>query len=70
MNRLEMLNEFIVASSTLFIIYFATNPEERDKYNHGWVMFGIICILLVVNVLIILFHSNKAIKLIIIKYYR
>lgn len=68
-NRIELLNEYVLCSTTFFMVQFAKREKAEIDNEYGWVTLAILGVMLVVNLLIILWQCVLGLFLISKKYY-
>jgi len=67
-NKLEVFNELFVLLSTYLILLFSPFLDNMNiKYNIGWVLVGIVCLNMVINMLIMLYRTFRMVKMSLIK---
>lgn len=70
-NKIEIVNDvFVAICSNLMMCYTDWVTDENSKFNFGWVMIGIIVLLMIFNLYYFVLYAARSFKLICIRYYR
>ena len=70
-NRIDLLNEFMIQAVTLHLVLFTDYiPLPELQYNLGYSMIGFISLLMLANILVVGYFAANDVWLIGVKYYR